>query len=66
MKNSSFRFTIRIGATGKTVEDAKSGVYDITDAEGEDFCFSGTGACDNHDGAFDGVNGEALVGVEGV
>ena len=40
--------------------------YDITDAEGEDFCFSGTGACDDHDGAFDGVNGEALVGVEGV
>ncbi len=38
---------------------------DIADAEGQDFCFSGAGAGDDHDGAFDGVNGEALVGVEG-
>lgn len=37
---------------------------DIPYAQGQDFCFTGAGSGDHHDRSFNGVDGEALVGVE--
>lgn len=33
MKSREFRYTLRFGATGVTLTDAKTGTYDITNAD---------------------------------